>query len=66
MEEANKKCESIKDIYEGCYRNWYKDKFMKGVIEAGCQDEFEEYKDCVRLAMNQHKQINQRNDTKVV
>lgn len=56
MEEANKQCAKIKQVYENCFRQWYTEEFMKGNIKPGCQDEFDEYKDCV-IAVMQRKAI---------
>lgn len=65
MEEANKRCETIKTIYERCYRKWYREEFMQGKFEPACQDEFEEYKDCVRIAMRNKKNLQEHKDLNV-
>ncbi|GBG26536.1 TP53-regulated inhibitor of apoptosis 1 [Hondaea fermentalgiana] len=56
MEKANKKCAKIKQVYENCFRQWYTEEFMKGNVMPGCQDEFDEYKDCV-IAVMQNKHV---------
>jgi len=37
LEEANKKCAKIKQVYENCFRNWYSQEFIKGNVLPGCQ-----------------------------
>jgi len=53
MEAANAKCAKIKQVYENCFRDWYAEQFMKGDVRPACQDEFEEYRECVILAMKE-------------
>jgi len=57
MDQAHKKCANIKEVYEACYRKWYSEKFLSGNIEGGCQDEFDEYKDCVTSAIRSQAQL---------
>lgn len=40
-------CERLKQRYEKCFNHWYAEEFLKGQLEPKCQDEFEEYRDCV-------------------
>eukprot|EP00894_Picocystis_sp_ML_P000069 jgi/Pico_ML_1/50586/g1771.t1 len=40
-------CEDLKKRYEKCFNHWYTEEFLKGQLEPKCQEEFEEYRDCV-------------------
>ena len=40
-------CASLKKRYETCFNHWYTEEFLKGQLEPKCQEEFEEYRDCV-------------------
>ena len=42
-------CRSLKTKYDDCYNNWMKN--MKRVEPIQCDDSFQDYKDCVIVAM---------------
>ena len=56
-------CASLKKRYEKCFNHWYTEEFLKGQLEPKCQEEFEEYRDCVvvRGAANDGRTM-KRND----
>ncbi|ODV92898.1 hypothetical protein CANCADRAFT_49263 [Tortispora caseinolytica NRRL Y-17796] len=47
-------CTELKKKYDGCFNNWYSEKFLKGLsMENECADEWSEYEACFKNALRQ-------------
>ncbi|KAI9233252.1 MAG: mitochondrial distribution/morphology family 35/apoptosis [Podila humilis] len=44
------KCTKIKQEYDGCFNNWYSEKFLKGDATPQCDDLFFKYKECLMVS----------------
>jgi hypothetical protein len=40
-------CEELKDVYDKCFRSWYRYSFLRGDFEDPCLSFFEEYNSCL-------------------
>lgn len=45
------KCTKIKQEYDGCFNNWYSEKFLKGDATPQCDDLFFKYKECLMVSL---------------
>eukprot|EP00695_Tsukubamonas_globosa_P000818 TRINITY_DN1731_c0_g1_i1.p1 TRINITY_DN1731_c0_g1~~TRINITY_DN1731_c0_g1_i1.p1 ORF type:complete len:99 (-),score=8.52 TRINITY_DN1731_c0_g1_i1:44-340(-) len=47
------RCPELKEKYTKCFNSWFSEKFLRGQIMQDCQQEWEDYKDCVQLSLAQ-------------
>ncbi|GME77237.1 unnamed protein product [Ambrosiozyma monospora] len=49
-------CTPLKQKYDGCFNEWYSEKFLKGKSTTNeCEDLWYEYQECVRKHMTEQK-----------
>eukprot|EP00039_Didymoeca_costata_P031658 m.35807 g.35807 ORF g.35807 m.35807 type:complete len:71 (-) comp8959_c0_seq2:198-410(-) len=55
MASINPECEPLKEAYDKCFNNWYKQRFLKGETKDECRELLGTYRKCVLKHMEQKK-----------
>ena len=45
-------CEAEKDVYDQCFRNWYRHSFLRGDTEDRCEVPFRDYNACLKKSLD--------------
>ena len=49
MNSIGQECQELKEKYDVCFFNWFKDGFLQGSKEDKCASVFQVYQDCVKV-----------------
>jgi TRIAP1/MDM35 family protein len=49
MNSIHKDCQELKEKYDACFNEWFKEKFLKGAKEDVCAPIFKDYQACVKV-----------------
>ena len=51
MNSISKDCQELKEKYDACFNDWFRDRFLKGLSGDPCSELFTSYQACVKKAI---------------
>lgn len=49
MNSVGEECGELKKAYDECFNKWFADKFLKGIADNSCSEQFHVYQECVKV-----------------
>lgn len=53
MNSIHKDCQELKEKYDACFNEWFKERFLKGMKDDACAPLFKDYQACVKKAIKE-------------